>query len=151
MDGLYLFLQRPIVWIFTLFFILFYPMLISIYVFLPLLIGLMGYMLIDGIEKGKIKYVLVASFYFINLEANLSLPFFLTLISVLLVYVLFFPYLKHFRRCLMCSRLITVLLLDGVYLGMLLSYDFLFQKTSVILDLLLVYSFIVDLLVVSLL
>ncbi|SFV52865.1 hypothetical protein MNB_SV-8-1389 [hydrothermal vent metagenome] len=126
-------------------------MLISIYVFLPLLIGIMGYILMQGIEKGKLSYILIAVVYFINLEVNLSLPFFLTIISSLLVYVLFYCHLTYFRRCRICRPILSVLLLDALYLGSLLSYDFIFQSHSIVLDNILLYSLIVDLLVVVIL
>ncbi|MDD2400095.1 MAG: hypothetical protein PHR75_05765 [Sulfurovum sp.] len=140
--------QYPVFWTLIVLFIAFYPLLISIYVFLPLLIGIMGYVLIEGIEKRKLAYILIASFYYINLEVNLSLPLFLTFISALLIYVLFYPYLKHFRRCPTCVRILIVLLMDIFYLGVLLFYDFLLEDTSVILDSILLYSLIVDLLIV---
>jgi len=140
-------MHHPLVWLF----ILFYPMLISIYVFLPLLIGVMGYIFILGIEEGKFHYVLMSMVYFVNLEVNLSLPFFLIFISVLLVYVVFYHKLTHFRKCKICKPIMSVILLDVVYLGCLLSYDFIFQSTSVVLDTILLYSLIVDTLVVVLL
>jgi len=126
-------------------------MLISIYVFLPLLIGVMGYILIQGIEKGKTRYIFVAIIYFINLEVNLSLPFFLIFISSLLVYVLFYHSLLYFRKCRICRPVLSVLLIDAVYLGSLLSYDFIFQANSIVLDNILLYSLIVDLLIVVIL
>ena len=126
-------------------------MLISIYVFLPLLIGVMGYVFIQGIEKGKTRYIFVAIIYFINLEVNLSLPFFLIFISSLLVYVLFYHSLLYFRKCRVCRPLLSVLLIDAVYLGSLLSYDFIFQTNSIVLDDILLYSLIVDLLIVVIL
>ena len=135
-------------WLLLILFIAFYPMLISIYVFLPLFIGLMGYMLIMGIEKGRLTYILVALVYFVNLEANLSLPFFLTLIATLLVYVLFYHNLGFFRRCQICAPVITVFLIDILYLAMILGYDFVFQTQSIILDKILLYSLIVDILIV---
>jgi hypothetical protein len=135
----------------ALIFILFYPMLISIYVFLPLLIGIMGYALLRGIEKGNFFYIMISTLYFINLEVNLSLPYFLTIISTLLVYVLIYPYFTHFKRCNICRPILSVLFLDGVYLGSLLFYDFIFQSHSIVLDNLLLYSLIVDLLVVVIL
>jgi len=140
-------MHHPLVWLF----ILFYPMLISIYVFLPLLIGVMGYILILGIEEGKFHYILMSMVYFLNLEVNLSLPFFLIVISTLLVYVMFYSKLTHFRKCKICKPIMSVILLDVVYLGCLLSYDFIFQSTSVVLDTILLYSLIVDTLVVVLL
>ncbi len=151
MDTVYKSIQLPIIWISVIFFIIFYPMLISIYVFLPLLIGIMGYILMQGIEKGKLSYILIAVVYFINLEVNLSLPFFLTIISSLLVYVLFYRHLTYFRRCRICRPILSVLLLDALYLGSLLSYDFIFQSHSIVLDNILLYSLIVDLLVVVIL
>jgi len=126
-------------------------MLISIYVFLPLLIGVMGYVFIQGIEKGKTRYIFVAIIYFINLEVNLSLPFFLIFISSLLVYVLFYHSLLYFRKCRICRPVLSVLLIDVVYLGSLLSYDFIFQTNSIVLDNILLYSLIVDLLIVVIL
>lgn len=137
-----------LLWTASILFIVFYPMLISIYVFLPLLIGVMGYLLILGIEKEKKLYILLALVYFINLEINLSLPFFLTIISSLMIYVLFFNSLKHFRNCRICTPILTVILLDFFYLGALLSYDFIFQETTIILDNILLYSLVIDLLVV---
>ena len=151
MDTFYKTVHLPLIWISVLFFIVFYPMLISIYVFLPLLIGVMGYILIQGIEKGKTHYIFIAIIYFINLEVNLSLPFFLIFISVLLVYVLFYHSLIHFRECMICRPVLSVLLIDAVYLGSLLSYDFVFQTNSVVLDTILLYSLIIDLLIVVIL
>ena len=138
-------------WLFTGIFIFFYPMLISIYVFLPLLIGAMGYMLIQGLEREKTPFILLAIVYMVNLEVNLSLPIFLTVISSLLFYVLIYPSLKHFRRCKICRPLLSVLFLDLMYLGCLFSYDFIFQTQSIILDEILLYTLIVDMLIVVIL
>lgn len=138
-------------WLLGLFFILLYPMLISIYVFLPLLIGAMGYLLVYGLDKGKISFVLLAIIYMLNVEINLSLPLFLILISTLLFYVLVYPYLKYFRKCQVCRPLLSVLFLDIIYLMCLFSYDFIFQTKSIVLDEILLYSLIVDMLVVVIL
>ena len=151
MDNVYQLLHRPLIWTVVLLFILFYPMLISIYVFLPLLIGIMGYIMILGIEEGKLHYILMSILYFINLEVNLSLPIFLIIIMVLLVYVLFYRYLTHFRSCYVCRPILSVILIDIFYLGGLLAYDFVFQCTSIVLDNILLYSLIVDILVVVIL
>jgi len=143
-------IKIPLIWFIVIAFIIFYPMLISIYVFLPLLIGVMGYVLMRGIEDNKLSYLFVAMFYFINLEVNLSLPFFLTFISALLVYLLFYRHLSYFRKCVICRPLLSVILVDLLYLGLLLSYDFVFQTHSVVLDNILLYSLVIDLLVVVL-
>jgi hypothetical protein len=126
-------------------------MLISVYVFLPLFIGIMGYFFIRGIAEAKIQYLIVAIVYVINLEVNLSLPLFLMIISFLLVYVLFYQNLTYFRRCQICKPILSVILIDVFYLGMLVAYDFVFQTSSVVLDNLLLYSLIVDMLVVVIL
>jgi len=144
-------ITKFIITMLALIFILFYPMLISIYVFLPLLIGVMGYALLRGIEKGNLFYIIISILYFINLEVNLSLPYFLTIISILVVYVLVYPYFMHFKRCNVCRPLLSVLFVDGIYLGALLFYDFIFQTHSIVLDNLLLYSLIVDLLLVVIL
>ena len=134
-------------WIPISFFIVFYPMLISIYVFLPVMIGLMGYLLILGIHKKRSDFIFISVFYLLNLELNLSLPFFLTIISTFIVYTLFYRSLILFRGCEVCQSLLTVLLLDLSYLGLLLAYDFMFESTTIVLDYILFYSLIIDLLV----
>jgi len=145
------FLHRPIVWVLILVFVLSYPMLISMYVFLPLLIGIMGYVLIQGIEEKKFYYILISVLYFINLEVNLSLPFFLTIISVLITYSMFYHNLVHFRKCQICKPIISVILIDFVYLSIFMSYNFIFQIPSVKIDYLFLYTLIVDMLVVVIL
>jgi len=141
-------MQRPLLWVAAILFIIFYPMLISIYVFLPLFIGTMGYLLMKGISENRIFYVLFALLYFTNLEVNLSLPFFLTTIISLIIYVFFYHHLDYFRKCVICRPILSVLLIDGLYLLSLLAYDFVFQTQTIVLDNILLYSLIVDLLVV---
>lgn len=143
--------RTPIFWISMIIFILFYPMLISIYVFLPLLIGGMSYILVEGIESEKTSYILLAMIYILNLEINLSLPMFLIFIISLLFYVIIYPYLRHFRHCQVCRPLISVFFLDIIYLGSLFFYDFIFQVETIVLDKILLYSLIVDMLVVVIL
>ena len=141
-------IQLPLLWITAILFIIFYPMLISIYVFLPLFIGAMGYLLMKGIEENRMFYVLLPLLYFINLEVNLSLPFFLTTITSLIIYIFFYHHLNYFRKCVICRPILSVLLVDGLYLISLLAYDFIFQTQTIVLDNILLYSLIVDLLMV---
>jgi len=140
--------QLPIIWLTAIVFMMFYPMLISIYVFLPLFIGVMGYLLMKGIDENRIFYILLPILYFINLEVNLSLPFSLTTLTSLLVYVFLYRHLNYFRKCVICRPILSVILIDGFYLLSLLAYDFIFQTHTIVLDSILVYSLIVDLLVV---
>ena len=143
--------QKSLIWLAIGLFVFFYPMLISIYVFLPLFIGAMSYMFVLGLEKEKTAYILISIFFMINIEVNLSLPSFLILISSLLFFVLIYPYLKHFRRCKVCKPILSVLLLDLMYLASLFAYDFVFETQSVVLDEILLYSLVVDMLIVVLL
>jgi len=140
-------LRRALLWILIVMFVLFYPMIISIYVFLPLFIGVMGYIMILGIEEGRIVYIIVSLLYLVNMDINLSLPFFLVSIAILFVYLFMYPYFVHFRKCKVCTPLLTVLMIDLVYLGSLLAYDFVFQTENIILDDILLYPLVVDLLV----
>ena len=150
--NLHLFsISKPFVWLFILLFVVFYPMLISIYVFLPLLIGAMSYILIQGLERGSLAAVLIAIVYLVNLEVNLSLPLFFSLIVTLLFYVGVYPSLTHFRKCRVCKPLLSVILLDVFYLGSLFAFDFIFQTQSIFLDSILLYSLIVDMLIVVIL
>lgn len=138
-------------WLLGICFVLFYPMFISVYVFLPLLIGAISYVFVYGLDKGKISFVLIAIVYMLNIEINLSLPLFLILISTLLFYAFVYPYLQFFRKCKVCRPLLSVLFLDIIYLMCLFSYDFIFQTKSIVLDEILLYSLIVDMLVVVIL
>ena len=140
-------LQKFLLWIVVILFVLFYPMFISIYVFLPLFIGIAGYMLIIGIDRGKVSYILLSLLYLINMDLNLSLPFLLDFIAILSVYVFMYPHFTHFRKCHVCIPILTVLMIDLVYLGSLLLYDFVFQTENIVLDDILLYPLVVDLLV----
>ena len=151
MDNIIKTKFTPIFWLGGILFIFFYPMLISIYVFLPLFIGAMSFLLIEGLDRPNPLYTLLAVLYMINLEVNLSLPLFLMVIITLLFYVIVYPYLKHFRKCRLCRPLLTVILIDLIYLGALFSYDFIYQTQTIVLDSILLYSLIVDMLIVVIL
>ena len=151
MNSIQNLIRMILLWSLAIAFVIFYPMLISIYVFLPLLVGVMGYVLMLGIETNRISYIIIPLLYFLNIEVNLSLPYFLTLIASLLIYVLFFRHLNYFRKCAICRPILSVVLMDLLYLGLLLSYDFIFSTSSIVVDNILLYSLVVDLLVVVLL
>lgn len=140
--------HSTLIWVSISFFILFYPMLVSIYVFLPIFMGAMSYVLVHGLDKNRSSFIIIAIIYMLNLEINLSLPLFLTIISALLFYVLVYPNLKYFRKCKLCRPLLSVLILDLMYLGSLFAFDFIFETNSIVLDTILLYSLIVDMLIV---
>jgi hypothetical protein len=81
------------------------------------------------------------------MDLNLSLPFLLDFIAILSVYVFMYPHFTHFRKCHVCIPILTVLMIDLVYLGSLLLYDFVFQTENIVLDDILLYPLVVDLLV----
>ena len=128
-------------------FTLFYPLLISIYVFFPLFIGAIGYLFIYGIEKRKPLYSLFAFIYMINLEINLALPLFLIIISTLIFYRLFYFPINKLKICRACKSVLYILFLDFIYVGVLYCFDFIFQTQSIILDKILLYSLLLDMLV----
>jgi hypothetical protein len=144
-------LWKTLIWSFVVFFVVFYPMLISIYVFLPLMIGLMGYVLIVGIDRSEMSYVLIGLVYLINLEVNLSLPLFLTILTAVLYYITIYPHLHVFKKCKVCIPLLSVMFIDLIYFIMLLGFDMIFGESSIVIDQLLFYSLIADMLVVFIL
>jgi|LGVC01.1.fsa_nt_gb hypothetical protein len=147
--------MRPVwftfLWSIVIAFIIFYPMLISIYVFLPILIGFMGYVLILGIDRSRISYVLISLVYLVNIEVNLSLPLFLSVLTIMLFYVTIYPHLYVLKKCKVCIPLLSVIFIDLLYFIMLLGYDFIFGESSIVIDQLLLYSLVVDILMVFLL
>lgn len=140
-----------LLWSIVISFIIFYPMLISIYVFLPLMIGFMGYVMVLGIGKPRLSYVLIGLIYLINLEVNLSLPLFLTILTIMLFYITIYPHLYVLKKCKVCIPLLSVIFIDLLYFIMLLGYDFIFDESSIVIDQLLLYSLVVDILMVFLL
>jgi hypothetical protein len=90
---------------------------------------------------------LISLLYLVNMDINLSLPFFLVSVAILFVYIFIYPHLVHFRTCHVCTPLLTVLMIDLAYFGALLAYDFVFQTENIVLDDILLYPLVVDLLV----
>jgi hypothetical protein len=137
--------------LFLFLFILFYPMAISIYVVFPFFIGTMAYVFIEGLDKEKYLAIFVSVIYFINLEVNLSLPLFFILIVSALFYILFYPLLGKIKRCKQCKGIIVVIFVNIIYFLGLYFYDFLFETKSIVFDSMLLYSLLVDMLVVMVL
>jgi len=132
------------IWLGISIFIIFYPMLISIYVFLPLLIGVAGYAIVLGITRENYVLILLGSFYLLNLEINLSLPFLLSIISTLFFYLYFFRWTTIFASCRICQAVMSVVLIDILYFLSLIFYDFVFHTTSIDFNFLLFYSVFID-------
>jgi len=141
---------RGLAWLLVLGAVLLYPILISMYVSLPLFIGLAGYLIIWGIEGHGIRYIWLPFVYLLNLEANLSLPMFLSLLSTLLFYLTLYERIRYFKRCPVCVGLLSVMAIDLYYFLVLLGYDFIFDVSSISINAILLYSMIFDLIFVVL-
>lgn len=112
------------------------------------MIGFMGYLFILGIENSKTSYILIALAYLINLEVNLSLPLFLTILTIIFFFTAIYPILLILKSCKICIATLSVLFIDLLYFIMLLGYDFIFDESSIVVDQLLLYSLFVDMLMV---
>ncbi|NPA50271.1 MAG: hypothetical protein GXO02_01415 [Epsilonproteobacteria bacterium] len=131
--------------------VLFYPMLISIYVKLPLFIGFSGYLIVLGVKRERYIYSFFAFLYLLNLELNLSLPLLLTTLAVVLFYLFFYEKLIFLKRCEKCVALISVVMIDLIYFFLLLIHDFIFTQSSIGINPLLLFSLIFDIIAAVLL
>ena len=133
-----------LIFIFWLTTVIVYPMLVSIYVTMPLFIGFAGLMLILGIDEGRIWQIILSILYMINLEINLSLPLFLIPTSVA-IYMLFFKNkLSLLKLCPICIKIATVIFINIIYFLLLYAYDFVQSQNSVNYDSFLLFTFIYD-------
>ncbi len=139
-------------WSFVIGIVLLYPMLISIYVTLPLFIGFSGYIFVMALEKEiKLRYLFLALLYIFSLEISLSLPMFMTILAVLIFDTLLYPHRVYIKRCQICVALISVVMIDFIYFGLVLVYDFIFSTQTVAINSVLYYSLILDMVMVTLL
>ncbi len=145
------FLWHSLLWAALIVLIIVYPILISVYVTLPLFIGFAGYLFLLGLEGKGIRYLLFPTLYLLNLEINLFLPMLLSILSVLIYYLLAYPHILILKRCKVCIAVISVLGIDVIYLMLLLAYDFIFSSSSVGVNPLLFYSLVFDIIAAVLL
>jgi len=123
-----------------------YPFLVSIYSMLPPLIGLAGYIIISNVDKNKL-YALAGMVYLLNLELNLTLPTLLSIFVVIMTYVFLYSKLKLLIHCQVCFLFAMIVIVDTLYYMTLFLYDAMFQTTTVVSDMMLVYYIIVDIFV----
>ena len=135
---------KTLLWAFVVLFVILYPMLISIYVFLPMFVGFAGWVLLRGIEGEGIAYIVVPLVYLINLDINLSLPLMLAVFATLVYYLTLYERITLLKRCKICVAVLSVVLIDVYYLGALMAYDLLMDTGSIVIDKLLVYSLVAD-------
>jgi len=132
-------------------FVLFYPMLVSIYVTLPLFIGFAGYLVLRGLEGEGGRYLILPLLYLLNLEINLSLPLLLSLAAVLIYDLTLYSSVLFLKRCRICVAFLSVLFIDLIYLGLIEIYDFIFSTSSITINMQLIYSLLMDLIAAVLL
>ena len=126
-------------------FVAIYPLFVSMYTMLPPLIGVAGYALIINLEKEK-TYAFAPLFYLFNLDFNLSLPLFLSIFIIMLIYMFIYMPLKRLVRCKVCLLFALIVIIDFLYYLSLFVYDFIFNTTTVLADMLLVYYIVIDIL-----
>ena len=129
--------------IFLLLFVMLYPLFVSMYTMLPPLIGLIGYVVILNLNK-NIIFVISSFLYLLNLDLNLSLPFLLSSFVIIFVYMFIYFPLKRLIRCRVCLLFTLMVIIDFSYYISLFIYDFIFNTTTVLGDMLLVYYIVVD-------
>jgi len=123
--------------------VLFYPFLVSMYPILPPLIGLAGYIIIYNLDKNTI-YTFSGFIYLMNLELNSSLPLLLSSFIIMMIYIFIYSKLKLLIRCHVCLLFALMILIDFLYYIGLFLYDILFNTSSVLGDMLLIYYIVVD-------
>ncbi|SFV64848.1 hypothetical protein MNB_SV-9-1693 [hydrothermal vent metagenome] len=79
------------------------------------------------------------------------MPLFLILFTVLIFYIVIYPTFEILKECKICVGLLSVLFIDLLYFIMLVGYDFIFNTVSIVVDQLLFYTLVVDMLMVFLL
>ena len=131
---------------FLILFVLFYPLLKSMYPILPPLIGLAGYIFIINVGY-KNFYSISALFYLLNLDLNLTLPLLLSISMISLILVFLYEPLQRLVRCKVCLLFALMAIIDFVYYMSIFVYDFIFNTSTVIGDMLLVYYIIIDILI----
>jgi len=127
-------------------FVAIYPLFVSMYTMLPPLIGLAGYLLIINLQKEK-AFAFAPLFYLLNLDLNLSLPLLLSIFIVMMVYMFIYTPLQRLVRCRVCLLFTLIVLIDFLYYLSLFVYDFMFNGTTVLADMLLVYYIVIDILI----
>jgi len=130
-------------WVFIIFAVGFYPMLTSIYPLLPPLIGIAGLVIIYNMDKNVI-YPLAGMLYLVHLDLNLTLPFMLSIFSVIFIRMFIYSTAKLMIRCKICLTLFLILLVDAFYYINLFLYDIILDSKTIIADPILTYYILSD-------
>jgi len=127
-------------------FVALYPLLVSMYTMFPPFIGVAGYALLVNLEKER-TYAFAPLIYLLSLDLNLSLPLFFSTFVVMIVYMFIYKPLKRLIRCKVCLLFLLIVIIDLLYYFSLFFYDFMFNTSTVLADMLLIYYIMVDILV----
>jgi len=130
-------------WVFIIFIVVFYPMLVSIYPLLPPLIGIAGLVIIYNMDK-NIVYPLSGMLYLVHLDLNLTLPFLLSIFSVIFIKIFIYHSAKLMIRCRVCLNLFLILLVDVFYYIGLFLYDIILDTKTIVADPILTYYILSD-------
>ena len=133
-------------WLFIIFAVGFYPQLVSIYALFPPLIAIAGLIIIYNVDKNVI-YALAGMLYLVHIDLNLTLPFLLSIFSVVLIYIVVYPSAKLMIRCKVCLALFLIALIDIFYYSNLFLYDFILNSKTVVVDSMLWFYIFVDIIV----
>lgn len=127
-------------------FIIAYPLFVSMYTMLPPLIGLAGYIFIINMEKEK-AFVFIPLLYLLNLDLNLSLPLLLSVFIIFIIYMFIYMPLKRLVSCKVCLLFALISIIDFFYYLSLFVYDFIFNASTVLADMFLIYYIVIDILI----
>jgi hypothetical protein len=133
-------------WTAIIFFVVFYPMFVSIYPLLPPLFGVAGLAIINNINR-NIIYTVATMLYLIHIDLNLGLPFMLSIFSILLINTFIYPTAKLMIRCKVCLGVLLIILIDFFYYINLFIYDLILNSTTVIADSMLSFYIFIDVII----
>ena len=133
-------------WLSLFSFAIIYPMLTSVYTFLPPLIGIVGLFIIYNMERNRL-YAFLGMLYLLNLDFNASLPILLSLIVIVLIYILIYPSAKLILNCKKSLALFLIMFINLLYYASLFMYDFIFSLDTIVADSTLIFYIIVDLMI----
>ena len=125
-------------------FIIFYPMIFTLYNFSPPLLGIASYLLLDAFERRDKLFILLALLYMLNIDIHFSMPMFLGILTTLFLYIVIYPKLLVINHCKVCIASIIVILFNLLYLELILLYGYIFQIEIVEVDAVLFVYLIFD-------
>ncbi|SHO81044.1 hypothetical protein MNB_SV-15-201 [hydrothermal vent metagenome] len=125
-------------------FVIFYPIIFTLYNFSPPLLGIASYILLDAFEREDKMFISLGIIYMLNIDINFSMPMFLGILTTLFLYIVIYPKLLIINHCKMCLASIIVILFNLIYLELILLYGYIFQIDIIEIDSVLLVYLIFD-------